>query len=300
MEDCEIERTEENIKFDTIQIEQNNIKFDLNIEVKDNIIIFSINDKSKFPSINYIRKMNFTELVNLHQAFNLFNSFSDFYKFLKASSDKKSISIKQSNDKISLIFNVEVLLEKQIVIIDLFQTKKEFDLNIKEIYHELFDIKQSMEALIKDNQYLKEENKKINEDINKLKIENEQLRKKFEEQNKERNKEMNDFKTEFHNILGINFNKSVILHENETSIIYPEIEKKMNKKIKELKKLYQATIDGGDPINFHLNCDNIPNTLILIKSEGLRRFGGSQLYHRNQMRMEFSFKNQNTKLLFFL
>ena len=179
MEDCEIERTEENIKFDTIQIEQNNIKFDLNIEVKDNMIIFSINYKSKFPSINYIRKMNFTELVNLHQAFNLFNSFSGFYEFLKASSDKKSISIKQSNDKISLIFNVEVLLEKQIVIIDLFQTKKELDLNIKEIYQELFDIKQSMEALTKDNQYLKEENKKINEDINKLKNENEQLKKKL-------------------------------------------------------------------------------------------------------------------------
>ena len=48
----------------------------------------------------------------------------------------------------------------------------------------------------------------------------------------------------------------------------------MDKKINELKKLYQATIDGGEPLNFHLNCDNIPNTLILIKSEGLRRFGG--------------------------
>ena len=31
---------------------------------------------------------------------------------------------------------------------------------------------------------------------------------------------------------------------------------------------------GGDSINFHKKCDNIPNTLILIKSEGNRRFGG--------------------------
>ena len=48
----------------------------------------------------------------------------------------------------------------------------------------------------------------------------------------------------------------------------------MNKKIKKLKKLYQATNDGGDSEIFHKKCDNIPNTLALIKSEGQRRFGG--------------------------
>ena len=48
----------------------------------------------------------------------------------------------------------------------------------------------------------------------------------------------------------------------------------MNKPIKEIRKLYQATIDGGDSINFHFKCDNIPNTLVFIKSEGYRRFGG--------------------------
>ena len=57
-------------------------------------------------------------------------------------------------------------------------------------------------------------------------------------------------------------------------MIFKEIENKMNKRIKEKKKIYQATIDGGDPINFHKKCDNIPNTLVLIKSEGYRRFGG--------------------------
>ena len=48
----------------------------------------------------------------------------------------------------------------------------------------------------------------------------------------------------------------------------------MNKRIKEIKKLYQATIDRGEPIDFHEKCDNIPNTLVLIKSEGNNRFGG--------------------------
>ena len=37
--------------------------------------------------------------------------------------------------------------------------------------------------------------------------------------------------------------------------------------------LYRATMDGGDTINFHKKCDNVPNTLILVKTE-YRRFGG--------------------------
>ena len=64
------------------------------------------------------------------------------------------------------------------------------------------------------------------------------------------------------------------MESNENFLIFSEIEKRMNKKIKKINKLYQATIDGGDTINFHLIWDFIPNTLVLIKSEGKRRFGG--------------------------
>ena len=69
-------------------------------------------------------------------------------------------------------------------------------------------------------------------------------------------------------------NKSVIMKDNEKNFIFTKIESNMCKKIKEIKKLYQATIDGGDSINFHKKSDNIPNTLVLIKSDGQRRFGG--------------------------
>ena len=48
----------------------------------------------------------------------------------------------------------------------------------------------------------------------------------------------------------------------------------MNKKIKEIKKLYQASLDGGEPSIFHKKCDNIPNTLVLYKTKGNRRFEG--------------------------
>ena len=64
------------------------------------------------------------------------------------------------------------------------------------------------------------------------------------------------------------------MEKNEFDMIHNAIKEKMNKKIKELKKLYQATKDGGNPDNFHKLCDGISNTLVLYKSAGNRRFGG--------------------------
>ena len=100
-----------------------------------------------------------------------------------------------------------------------------------------------------------------------MKKENNEIKLKIIEQNKEINK-LNEI------VNFIDLGKSVIMKENEKAMIYKEIENKMNKRIKEIKKLYQATIDGGDSIYFHSKCDNIPNTLVLVKSEGNRRFGG--------------------------
>ena len=57
-------------------------------------------------------------------------------------------------------------------------------------------------------------------------------------------------------------------------MIYNAIKNRLNKEIKEIKKLYQASIDGEVPSKFHTKCDNIPNTLIIIQSVGNRRFGG--------------------------
>ena len=89
-------------------------------------------------------------------------------------------------------------------------------------------------------------------------------------ENKSLNKKIEDINKELSYILF----KSSIMKLGEANFIFSEIEKRMNKSIKGLNKLYQASIDGGDPRNFHQKCDNIKNTLVLIKSEGKRRFGG--------------------------
>ena len=84
-------------------------------------------------------------------------------------------------------------------------------------------------------------------------------------------------------------------------MLYKEIENKMNKKIKGINKLYQATKDGGDPINFHSKCDNIPNTLVLIKSEGKRRFGGfTPIPWKSEERYVYKQDSENKTFVFSL
>ena len=238
-----------------IQIEQNEIEYTLNISAKKDKIAFIINDKNEISSFDFIRKMNFDEIKTLNKAFNLLNSIKDFFDYLKISSEKNKIRIKKFNNKIKLILCVEVLLKEQEIEIELYPEKKDVNSSINEIYLELAKIKKK----IKDNEELKKE-------IDFLKKDNKELRAIIENQNKE----INILKESLFNFM----NKSIIMRDDDKSFIYKEIENKMNKSIKEIKKLYQATIDGGDPIDFHSKCDNIPNTLVLIKSEDNKRFGG--------------------------
>ena len=57
-------------------------------------------------------------------------------------------------------------------------------------------------------------------------------------------------------------------------MIFSAIKSRINKKLKHIKKIYQATKDGGDPSIFHIKCDGINNTLVLFHSNRNNRFGG--------------------------
>ena len=50
------------------------------------------------------------------------------------------------------------------------------------------------------------------------------------------------------------FNKSAIMKENDFDFIRRELKNSLNKEVKELKKLYQARIDGDEAYKFHVRC----------------------------------------------
>ena len=112
-----------------------------------------------------------------------------------------------------------------------------------------------------------------------------ELKEKLREENKELKIKVEYLENELKNIKEMikndsNINKNLmrnissIMKDNEFDLIHIAIKNRLNKEVKSLKKLYQASIDGDGAINFHSRCDNIPNTLVLFQSVGNRRFGG--------------------------
>jgi len=245
--------------FPSLKIEQDNIIYELNFKFEKNDIILSTYDKEKYPFVQYKRKLSLKELKDLNKVFGKLNSLNGFYDYLKLKSESKKLSFLKSEDKISIIIFDEFFE------IYLFPNKKESEINKIEIYNDLLIIKEK----IKKIDILEKENKELKNKIaefDTIKKSNEELKQKIEQQNKE----IFQLKDKLKYII----NKSEIMSDEERKLILLEIQNKMHKKIKNFEKLYQATIDGGAPINFHSKCDNIPNTLILIKSKGHRRFGG--------------------------
>ena len=66
----------------------------------------------------------------------------------------------------------------------------------------------------------------------------------------------------------------IFFKKPDFDMIHLAIKSRLNKEIKEFIKLNQATTDGDESMKFHSKCDNIPNTLTIIKSAGNKRFGG--------------------------
>ena len=224
---------------ETITIEQNNSKYTLHLNSVGDIITFSLD----YNSNNYVKKISLKEIKDREsRAMFLSNYPKDFFQFLKKLAEMKKIKLIKKNNIIDINFELEIMFKKH------------------EISIELVSKDQNLEMIEKELKDLKEENKEL-----KKRIEN------LENEIKEIKKILNP---EF-NINRIKIgNKSVIMKENEFDLIHLAIKSRLNKEVKELKKLYQATIDGDGGINFHSRCDNIPNTLVLIKSAGNRRFSG--------------------------
>ena len=224
---------------ETISIEKDSSNYPLHLESEGDKISFNL----EYNSTNYKKKIPLKEIKD-QESTSIFLSFKpkDFIEYLKKLSEMKKITLIKKDSIISLKFELELMFKKHEIEIELASSDKNY------------------EQIEKELNELKEENKEL-----KKRVEN------LENEVKEIKKMLNpDF-----NINRIKMgNKSVIMNENEFDLIHLAIKSRINKEVKELKKLYQATIDGDGAINFHSRCDNIPNTLVLIKSAGNRRFGG--------------------------
>ena len=204
-------------------------------------------------------------------------------------------------------------------------TCKILELNSKKVTEENKIIKSENTKMKEDINNLKEDNKKIKDENNKVREENRKLINEISEikekikfieyENKILINSMGDLKININysnsDLIALNKNNklisivsAIIENHEEFETINSVIEQKMNKEIKEIKKIYQSTKDGGHCSQFHKLCDGIPNTLVLYKSAGDRRFGGfaSQCWNSNNTCVEdkncFLFSLDKKKIYF--
>ena len=254
----------------TLIINQENQEYLLSVKIEGETMIFNISEREKI-GISYMKRITWEEIKKKEpkQIFSVLSSFMEFIDYLKALSELNKIFIIKTDNKIAINFDVEYLLKKYNIEIDL--------------YPEKINLEKLVDDLCKEISLIKEEKKKSFEEIKYLKNELETMKNKMKNMEEKNNKEIKELKNEIKELkkciqLKNDENKNVynsaIMKENEFDIIKSAIETRTYKKVKNLNKLYQATIDGENSTKFHSKCDGIPNTITFIKSAGNKRFGG--------------------------
>ena len=259
--------------FELFEIKQKEKNYKLKVEIiNENIYLNILEEKDILKEYEIILTLN--ELKQIHKIFSIFNTCQDFLDYMKALIENNKISINNSSEgQITIELIVEYLFKQNIIKFDLNQKKVNFELTAKDLYKKISSLNENNLNIIQENKNLKEEimnlkeeNKNIKDRMNNLEtIIN--LLKKDITLLKDANNDIN-LKIKSNNPI-----YSAIMEKGEFDMVKAAIKTRINKEIKEIKKLYQATIDSGEAEIFHKKCDNIQNTLVLYKSAGNRRFG---------------------------
>ena len=140
--------------------------------------------------------------------------------------------------------------------------KEKYSLILKQTQQDSKEIQKLMIKKITElenkNEYLTEENKKLNEEVINLKKEIEKI----------------------NAILSSNINKELIFNSKiitdfkEMKFIFDKIENQSRKKIKKLELLYRASENNGLGSIFHQKCDGKTPTIVIIHSKNNYIFGG--------------------------
>ena len=247
-----------------------------------NIILKVSKNESKYVIISIKEKtLNKDELLN-----SLFVSISEIKNKLN-----KSSSINSPNDNNQIMEKINKLENEMKIFKTVIENKfTEYESRMNFLEENFIKLKLSNEEKINSYQELYEKKLKDLEKI--IQNKNENLKKK-EQQALKLNKK--DLKIKKELSIQINLNNSIIESNKEWDFIYENIskEKKLSNQL-----LYKSKIDGDECSIFHKKCDNIPNTVVLIKTKSGKKLGGftSQIWEQSP----YTWKNDDKSFLFCL
>lgn len=256
----------------SLDINQENDIYQLKLVLDNQNIIMTLSENDELHT-EYELKLNLEELKLIHKIFLMFSSCQEFLELIKVLKEKNKIIIKKLNEnEISIELTVEYLYQQNTIKFDLAKKIINFELIAKDIYKQLSLIKNDYKNLdikykkvIEKNKDLEKGNDNIKNEVKELKEENKDLK---EQNNKiiqiiktlqkdidnlqEENNTINKKIKSIINKKKIKINSS-IMNEEELNMIQTVINQRMNKEMKQIKKLYQAAIDGGYPSYFIKN-----------------------------------------------
>ena len=247
--------------------------FNLKIFQGENSIIYHAKQVEDLADTLYKGESSLKELHDLNRIFRQFISLEEVFTLFFQALDESKIGIKKEDNKVTLAFMIEFMGKKDEVKITLVPEEAKIDA----IVMKLCDKVKEVDKLKSENEILKkkfEDYKNFTE--NKIKnLENlitklsENVKNNFEFYNGKYFQTPEELITKFKEKIDTN-----IMKYNELYLIENGIKTKLNKNIKKFTLLFRASNDGFSASNFHSKCDGKSNTVTLVETLNGKKFGG--------------------------
>ena len=263
----------------------------------------------KYPNKKFEKYYSLDDIKNINNFFYSYKEIEEILDEIDYFIQSKTPKVNEETNK--MILSIEIPSKKfKEIIFQLNLTKKSNEEHISDLY-ELLNIDiDEVKGIKKENEKLKETNKLLKDKVEEQEKELKQLKElintlsnKINENKEEYNKNLNDFNqnneqkinelsqkiNEINNnnqneekdeskikiIINSIFKLNLPLADkNEMEFIKNAIENKLNQKVKQFTVIYRATLMGGEMRDIHKYIDDKANTILLVRSNNGKKFGG--------------------------
>ena len=278
--------------------------YNLKIFQKNQTLLFNIKIIDDIDNKIYKKEMTLEQFHNLNLYFRQYRTCLELFNNLFYKLEKKDINAIKENDSIKFEFLVGKIRNKEKISLILYSEENN---GLEAV---LWDLCEGIKALEEKNdknekrlKELEEYNKNMENEIKNKELENNRnflhnilndkrlliviivvcsiISKAFISQKDQEilnlKKEINKLKEDLDkNINPIKYKEisNSIIKLDELELVENTIKEFYKKDIIYYKLLFRATRDGFSPKDFHKKCDGINNTLILVRTQTRKRFGG--------------------------
>ena len=263
----------------------------------------------KYPNKKFEKYYSLDDIKNINNFFYSYKEIEEILDEIDYFIQLKTPKVNEETNK--MILSIEIPSKKfKEIIFQLNLTKKSNEEHISDLY-ELLNIDiDEVKGIKKENEKLKETNKLLKDKVEEQEKELKQLKElintlsnKINENKEEYNKNLNDFNqnneqkiNELSQKINENNNNNqneekdeskikIIINsifklnlpladKNEMEFIKNAIENKLNQKVKQFTVIYRTTLMGGEMRDIHKYIDDKANTILLVRSNNGKKFGG--------------------------